>query len=150
MNRIFFKLYSSKGVSGILNSYQIILLKVCLFWTKYSDISIPASLHMLKITHSLLNSEFISCCVFIISFLWAAYSMHEPIIPRGARQGPSQLKRTCSIFAYEDIKEVHKRRYLLQVGWFSSNKCFVRFLYLEDVYMIGSTLFLRVLDLVVW
>lgn len=43
------------------------------------------------------------------------YSMHEPIIPRGARQGPSQLKRTCSIFAYEDIKEVHKRRYLLQV-----------------------------------
>jgi len=41
--------------------------------------------------------------------------MHEPIIPRGARQGPSQLKRTCSIFAYEDIKEVHKRRYLLQV-----------------------------------
>ncbi|OXB84085.1 UNVERIFIED_CONTAM: hypothetical protein H355_012203 [Colinus virginianus] len=40
--------------------------------------------------------------------------MHEPIIPRGARQGPSQLKRTCSIFAYEDIKEVHKRRYLLQ------------------------------------
>ncbi|KFO35303.1 WD repeat and FYVE domain-containing protein 3 [Fukomys damarensis] len=42
-------------------------------------------------------------------------NMHEPIIPRGARQGPSQLKRTCSIFAYEDIKEVHKRRYLLQV-----------------------------------
>ncbi|KAJ8787692.1 hypothetical protein J1605_022723 [Eschrichtius robustus] len=41
-------------------------------------------------------------------------NMHEPIIPRGARQGPSQLKRTCSIFAYEDIKEVHKRRYLLQ------------------------------------
>ncbi|XP_043915423.1 WD repeat and FYVE domain-containing protein 3 [Protopterus annectens] len=40
--------------------------------------------------------------------------MHEPIIPRGARQGCSQLKRTCSIFAYEDIKEVHKRRYLLQ------------------------------------
>ncbi|KAG9480633.1 hypothetical protein GDO78_012215 [Eleutherodactylus coqui] len=41
-------------------------------------------------------------------------NMHEPIIPRGARQGPSQLRRTCSIFAYEDIKEVHKRRYLLQ------------------------------------
>ncbi|KAJ8383375.1 hypothetical protein AAFF_G00221650 [Aldrovandia affinis] len=40
--------------------------------------------------------------------------MHEAIIPRGARQGQSQLKRTCSIFAYEDIKEVHKRRYLLQ------------------------------------
>lgn len=42
-------------------------------------------------------------------------SLHEAIIPRGARQGQSQLKRTCSIFAYEDIKEVHKRRYLLQV-----------------------------------
>lgn len=42
-------------------------------------------------------------------------SMHEPIIPKGARQSQSQLKRTCSIFAYEDIKEVHKRRYLLQV-----------------------------------
>lgn len=41
-------------------------------------------------------------------------SMHEPIIPRGARQSKSQLKRTCSIFAYEDIREVHKRRYLLQ------------------------------------
>ncbi|XP_069782164.1 WD repeat and FYVE domain-containing protein 3 isoform X4 [Narcine bancroftii] len=41
-------------------------------------------------------------------------NMHEPIIPRGARQGQSQLKRTCSKFAYEDIKEVHKRRYLLQ------------------------------------
>ncbi|XP_036384178.1 WD repeat and FYVE domain-containing protein 3 isoform X2 [Megalops cyprinoides] len=40
--------------------------------------------------------------------------MHEAIIPRGARQGQSQLKRTCSIFAYEDIREVHKRRYLLQ------------------------------------
>uniref|UniRef100_A0A673H5D7 WD repeat and FYVE domain-containing protein 3-like n=1 Tax=Sinocyclocheilus rhinocerous TaxID=307959 RepID=A0A673H5D7_9TELE len=41
-------------------------------------------------------------------------NMHEPIIPRGARQSKSQLKRTCSIFAYEDIREVHKRRYLLQ------------------------------------
>uniref|UniRef100_A0A3P9L505 WD repeat and FYVE domain containing 3 n=1 Tax=Oryzias latipes TaxID=8090 RepID=A0A3P9L505_ORYLA len=41
-------------------------------------------------------------------------NLHEAIIPRGARQGQSQLKRTCSIFAYEDIKEVHKRRYLLQ------------------------------------
>ncbi|CDQ95564.1 unnamed protein product, partial [Oncorhynchus mykiss] len=41
-------------------------------------------------------------------------NLHETIIPRGARQGQSQLKRTCSIFAYEDIKEVHKRRYLLQ------------------------------------
>ncbi|KAG2466391.1 WDFY3 protein, partial [Polypterus senegalus] len=41
-------------------------------------------------------------------------NLYEPIIPRGARQGQSQLKRTYSIFAYEDIKEVHKRRYLLQ------------------------------------
>ncbi|XP_061906663.1 WD repeat and FYVE domain-containing protein 3 isoform X3 [Entelurus aequoreus] len=41
-------------------------------------------------------------------------NLQEAIIPRGARQGQSQLKRTCSIFAYEDIKEVHKRRYLLQ------------------------------------
>ncbi|XP_029115173.1 WD repeat and FYVE domain-containing protein 3 isoform X3 [Scleropages formosus] len=39
---------------------------------------------------------------------------YEPIIPRGAHQGQSQLRRTCSIFAYEDIREVHKRRYLLQ------------------------------------
>lgn len=54
----------------------------------------------------------------LITFLFMlVYRMHEPIIPRGARQGPSQLKRTCSIFAYEDIKEVHKRRYLLQVTW---------------------------------
>lgn len=52
------------------------------------------------------------------------YRMHEPIIPRGARQGPSQLKRTCSIFAYEDIKEVHKRRYLLQVTWILYLECF--------------------------
>ncbi|XP_031426548.1 WD repeat and FYVE domain-containing protein 3 isoform X2 [Clupea harengus] len=41
-------------------------------------------------------------------------NLHEPIIPRGARQSQSMLKRTCSIFAYEDIREVHKRRYLLQ------------------------------------
>ncbi|KAM6959381.1 WD repeat and FYVE domain-containing protein 3 [Aplochiton taeniatus] len=41
-------------------------------------------------------------------------NLHDAIIPRGARQGQSQLKRTCSIFAYEDIKEVHRRRYLLQ------------------------------------
>lgn len=47
--------------------------------------------------------------------------MHEAIIPRGARQGQSQLKRTCSIFAYEDIKEVHKRRYLLQVSTHALN-----------------------------
>ncbi|XP_078532420.1 WD repeat and FYVE domain-containing protein 3 isoform X3 [Lissotriton helveticus] len=41
-------------------------------------------------------------------------NMYEAIIPSGARQGPSMLKRTCSIFMYEDIKEVHKRRYLLE------------------------------------
>ncbi|MBN3292841.1 WDFY3 protein, partial [Polypterus senegalus] len=47
-------------------------------------------------------------------------NLYEPIIPRGARQGQSQLKRTYSIFAYEDIKEVHKRRYLLQRGEISN------------------------------
>lgn len=50
-----------------------------------------------------------------ITTFFSTSSLHEAIIPRGARQGQSQLKRTCSIFAYEDIKEVHKRRYLLQV-----------------------------------
>ena len=76
-----------------------------------------------------LNSDLslaVFCCLLSLS---ASCSMHEPIIPRGARQGPSQLKRTCSIFAYEDIKEVHKRRYLLQVGWLSGGQRFVVCLY---------------------
>ncbi|XP_032825005.2 WD repeat and FYVE domain-containing protein 3 isoform X1 [Petromyzon marinus] len=41
-------------------------------------------------------------------------SEQDAIIPKGSRQGPCQLKRTCSKFAYEDVREVHKRRYLLQ------------------------------------
>eukprot|EP00058_Branchiostoma_floridae_P010550 XP_002596038.1 hypothetical protein BRAFLDRAFT_202950 [Branchiostoma floridae] len=42
--------------------------------------------------------------------------LHDPIIPRTTRSSgqPSQMKRMCSKFAYEDIREVHKRRYLLQ------------------------------------
>ncbi|XP_071808138.1 WD repeat and FYVE domain-containing protein 3-like isoform X3 [Asterias amurensis] len=38
----------------------------------------------------------------------------DPIIPRASRGQRSSQKRTCSKFAYEDIREVHKRRYLLQ------------------------------------
>jgi len=46
--------------------------------------------------------------------------MHDPIVPstspRSSISGPNKrtTKKTCSKFAYEDIKEVHKRRYLLQ------------------------------------
>ncbi|XP_038062031.1 WD repeat and FYVE domain-containing protein 3-like isoform X2 [Patiria miniata] len=38
----------------------------------------------------------------------------DPIIPRASRGQRTYQKRTCSKFAYEDIREVHKRRYLLQ------------------------------------
>ncbi|XP_071954048.1 WD repeat and FYVE domain-containing protein 3-like isoform X2 [Antedon mediterranea] len=38
----------------------------------------------------------------------------EPIIPRTSHGTRSASKRICSKFAYEDIREVHKRRYLLQ------------------------------------
>ncbi|XP_076326045.1 WD repeat and FYVE domain containing 3 bchs isoform X2 [Tachypleus tridentatus] len=40
-------------------------------------------------------------------------NMHDPIIPSTSPHTKHQ-KRLCSKFAYEDIKEVHKRRYLLQ------------------------------------
>lgn len=43
-------------------------------------------------------------------------SLHDPIVPYIAN-GPQRQrisKRLCSKFAYEDIREVHKRRYLLQ------------------------------------
>lgn len=41
--------------------------------------------------------------------------LHDPIVPYTAIGARSKtIKRTCSKFAYEDIKEVHKRRYLLQ------------------------------------
>lgn len=41
---------------------------------------------------------------------------YEPIIPNpsGTSSNRSQSLRQCSKFAYEDIREVHKRRYLLQ------------------------------------
>ncbi|CAB1322461.1 unnamed protein product, partial [Coregonus sp. 'balchen'] len=58
-------------------------------------------------------------------------NLHETIIPRGARQGQSQLKRTCSIFAYEDIKEVFSgdgRNYLLAFQKGVRNKVYQRFL----------------------
>jgi len=53
-------------------------------------------------------------------------SAYEPLIPKGStgtsstgsvstnNSNISQPERTCSKFAYEDIKEVHNRRYLLQ------------------------------------
>jgi hypothetical protein len=46
--------------------------------------------------------------------------MHDPIVPnsspRNSISGGTKrtTKKTCSKFAFEDIKEVHKRRYLLQ------------------------------------
>ena len=47
--------------------------------------------------------------------------MHDPIVPssspRSSISGHSKqrtTKKTCSKFSFEDIKEVHKRRYLLQ------------------------------------
>lgn len=48
-----------------------------------------------------------------------APNAHEPVVPTtsptGSRpQSKSQTKKICQKFAYEDIKEVHKRRYLLQ------------------------------------
>lgn len=38
---------------------------------------------------------------------------YEPILPASGGPRPQSL-RQCSKFAYEDIREVHKRRYLLQ------------------------------------
>lgn len=43
--------------------------------------------------------------------------MYDPIIPSTSSQGSStkaNARKLCSKFAFEDIKEVHKRRYLLQ------------------------------------
>ncbi|CAH1794598.1 unnamed protein product [Owenia fusiformis] len=39
---------------------------------------------------------------------------HEPIIPKTTMCVTTTMKRMCSKFTYEDIKEIHKRRYLLQ------------------------------------
>lgn len=43
--------------------------------------------------------------------------LHDPIVPYqavGCGGRPVSQKRQCSRFSYEDIKEVHRRRYLLQ------------------------------------
>lgn len=40
-------------------------------------------------------------------------NMHDPIIPNSSPKSKHQ-KRMCSKFSYDDIREVHKRRYLLQ------------------------------------
>ncbi|XP_059163899.1 WD repeat and FYVE domain-containing protein 3-like isoform X2 [Physella acuta] len=42
------------------------------------------------------------------------YEIHDPIIPKSTMGTGSYLKRMYSRFAYDDIREVHKRRYLLQ------------------------------------
>lgn len=39
---------------------------------------------------------------------------YEPIIPNSGGTARSQKMRHCSKFSYEEIREVHKRRYLLQ------------------------------------
>ncbi|CAM1304230.1 WDFY3 (predicted) [Pycnogonum litorale] len=41
-------------------------------------------------------------------------NMHEPIIPSCTTYKTKGQKRTCSKFPYEDVREVHIRRYLLQ------------------------------------
>nr|XP_032805834.1 WD repeat and FYVE domain-containing protein 3-like isoform X3 [Petromyzon marinus] len=40
--------------------------------------------------------------------------LQDPVIPRGTRSPPSHPQRACSKFSYEGVREVHKRRYLLQ------------------------------------
>ncbi|XP_035824115.1 WD repeat and FYVE domain-containing protein 3 isoform X2 [Aplysia californica] len=42
------------------------------------------------------------------------YEIHDPIIPKSSMGTGGNLKRMYSRFAYDDIREVHKRRYLLQ------------------------------------
>ncbi|XP_048248442.1 WD repeat and FYVE domain-containing protein 3-like isoform X1 [Haliotis rufescens] len=39
---------------------------------------------------------------------------HDPIIPKSSMSSGGALKRMCSKFAYDEVREVHKRRYLLQ------------------------------------
>ncbi|UYV62149.1 WDFY3 [Cordylochernes scorpioides] len=41
-------------------------------------------------------------------------NMHDPIIPNSSSPRNKHQKRMCSKFAYEDVRDVHKRRYLLQ------------------------------------
>lgn len=42
--------------------------------------------------------------------------LHDPIVPYMAcgTNRPARRTRLCSKFSYDDIREVHKRRYLLQ------------------------------------
>ncbi|KAI0236471.1 WD repeat and FYVE domain-containing protein 3 [Lamellibrachia satsuma] len=40
--------------------------------------------------------------------------LHDPIIPSTTKTNPGLQKRKCLKFVYEEIREVHKRRYLLQ------------------------------------
>ncbi|KAK7508020.1 hypothetical protein BaRGS_00000985, partial [Batillaria attramentaria] len=42
------------------------------------------------------------------------YEIHDPIIPKSSMGSAGTAKRLFSKFAYDDIREVHKRRYLLQ------------------------------------
>jgi len=84
---------------------------------------------------------------------------HEPIIPSASRSahehdvasGDSSANRMCSKFAYDDIREVHKRRYLLQVRWslLSRNTIGVVVVYSEP-YRSGCTDALIVLCLCIW
>jgi WD repeat and FYVE domain-containing protein 3 len=39
---------------------------------------------------------------------------YDPILPNPGSPCHSQVMRQCSKFSYEEIREVHKRRYLLQ------------------------------------
>ena len=46
---------------------------------------------------------------------------YVPLIPKSStitNGNAIQYRKECSKFAYEDIKEVHKRRHILQVGTF--------------------------------
>ncbi|KAL8607353.1 hypothetical protein ACOMHN_039503 [Nucella lapillus] len=42
------------------------------------------------------------------------YEIHDPIIPKSSMGSSGPTKRMFSKFAFDDIREVHKRRYLLQ------------------------------------
>lgn len=51
-----------------------------------------------------------------------------PLIPKSSSITSSdsiQFRKECSKFAYEDIKEVHKRRHILQVGKILREYCAV-------------------------
>lgn len=61
------------------------------------------------------NLSFVPENLIIWEFI-IIFRLHDPIVPYIAN-GPQRQtdgKRMCSKFSYEDIREVHKRRYLLQ------------------------------------